>query len=94
MNLTRANGLISLNGGKTIVFQCHVCGSNSAQQKKVNEVFVVQGRRILVEDIPASVCLRCGEAAFSRQTTEQVRRMVHGAAKPVRSEEVDVFEYA
>ena len=76
------------------MFHCHVCGSNSAQQKKVSEVFVVQGRRILVEDIPASVCLRCGEPTFSRQTTEQVRRMVHGAAKPVRSEEVDVFEYA
>ena len=54
----------------------------------------MQGRRILVEDIPASVCLRCGEATFSRQTTEQVRRMLNGEAKPVRSEEVDVFEYA
>ena len=76
------------------MFQCHVCGANSAQQEKVSEVFVVQGKRILVEDIPASICLRCGEPNFSRQTTEQVRRMVHGAAKPVRSEEVDVFEYA
>ena len=76
------------------MFHCHVCGSNSAQQEKVSEVFVMQGRRILVEDIPASVCLRCGEPTFSRQTTEQVRRMLNGEAKPVRSEEVDVFEYA
>ena len=75
------------------MFHCHVCGSNSAKEERVNEVFVVQGRRILVEDIPASVCLRCGEATFSRQITEQVRRMVHGEAKPVRSEELDVFEY-
>ncbi|MYB71330.1 MAG: YgiT-type zinc finger protein [Gemmatimonadetes bacterium] len=63
------------------MFHCHVCGSNSAQQKKVSEVFVLQRRRILVEDIPASVCLRCGEATFSRQTTEKVRRMVHRATE-------------
>ena len=60
------------------MFHCYVYDSNSAKEERVSEVFVMQGRRILVEDIPASVCLRCGEPTFSRHTTEQVRRMVHG----------------
>ncbi len=75
------------------MFHCHVCGSNSAKEERVSEVFLMQRRRILVEDIPASVCLRCGDPVFSRQTTEKVRRMIREAAKPVRAEEVDVFEY-
>ena len=75
------------------MFRCHVCGSSEARQQQVNEVFDVGGRRVLVEDIPAQVCVRCGEATFSRETTERIRRMVHGEAKPVREEKVDVFEY-
>ena len=75
------------------MFRCQVCGSTEAKQEQVNEVFDIGGRRVLVEDIPAQVCARCGEATFSRETTERIRRMVHGEAKPVREETVAVFEY-
>ena len=47
-----------------------------------------------VEGIPASVCTRCGEAIFSRETTERICRMVHGEAKPVRAVAMEVFAYA
>ena len=75
------------------MFQCHVCGSSEARQKLVSEVFEIEGNRVLVENIPASVCVRCGEAIFSRDTTERIRRMVHGEAKPVRAMTIDVFAY-
>ncbi len=61
---------------------------------QVNEVFDIDGERILVENIPARVCQRCGEETFSRETTERIRRMVHGEPKPVRSISMDVFHYA
>ena len=32
-----------------------------------------------VVNISASICARCQEATFSRETTERSRRMVHGA---------------
>ena len=76
------------------MFRCHVCGSTEANQERVSEVFVVDGKRVLVEDIPATVCMRCGEAIFSRETTERIRRMVHGEARPARAEVMDVFAYA
>jgi len=60
----------------------------------MNEVFHIEGKPVLVEDIPASVCRRCGEATFSRETTERIRAMVHGDAQPLRSVAMDVFEYA
>jgi YgiT-type zinc finger domain-containing protein len=72
---------------------CQVCGSTESKLEEVNEVFVIDGRRVLVEAIPAQVCVRCGVATFSRETTERIRRMVHGEAKPVREDKVDVFEF-
>jgi len=76
------------------MFDCHVCGHNAAKPELVSEVFNLEGRRVLVENIPALVCERCGEVAFSRETTEQVRQLVHGTARPVKTVPMDVFAMA
>jgi YgiT-type zinc finger domain-containing protein len=76
------------------MFKCHVCGATDAREEFVSEVFVIDGRRVLVEHIPAQVCARCGEATFSRDTTENVRRLVHGNGRPVRTDPMDVFALA
>jgi YgiT-type zinc finger domain-containing protein len=76
------------------VFKCHVCGATAAREEIVSEVFTIDGRRVLVERIPAQVCERCGEATFSRATTEKVRRLVHGEGRPVGTVPMDVYEMA
>lgn len=73
------------------MFECQVCGNKAARAEFVSEVFTVEGRRVLVEHIPAQVCQRCGEATFSRETAEKVRLLVHGEARPVRTVPLDVF---
>ena len=73
------------------MFQCHVCGNATAKSEFVSEVFLVGDRRVLVEHIPAQVCARCGEATFSRETTEKIRQLVHGAAGPAKTVPLDVF---
>ena len=73
------------------MFRCHVCGSTEAREDFVNEVFAIGDRRVLVEHIPAQICGRCGEATFSRATTEKVRSLVHGEGRPVRTIAMDVF---
>jgi len=75
-------------------FKCHVCGSESAKEEFINEVLDVEGRRVLVEHIPALVCTRCSEAAISIETTERIRQLVHGAGTPVRTVPLEVFELA
>jgi YgiT-type zinc finger domain-containing protein len=75
------------------MFRCHVCGGTESHEAFVDEVFQIEGRPVLVEQIPARVCSRCGEATFSRETTERIRRMVHGEAHPVKSVAMDVFAY-
>jgi hypothetical protein len=52
---------------------------------------MIEGRRVLVENIPAKVCERCGEATFSRQTTENIRKLAHETRQPVRTVPMEVF---
>ena len=75
------------------MFRCHVCGKTEGREKLVSEVFDIDGKTVRVENIPATVCVHCGEPTFSREATERVRRMVHGEAKPVKSIQLDVFAY-
>lgn len=73
------------------MFECHICGSTSARKEYVSEVFTIDGRRVLVEHIPAQLCERCGEATFSSATAEQVRRVVRGEGEPSGTVTLDVF---
>lgn len=73
------------------MFQCIACGSRVAHKGTVSEVFQVEGRRILVEHIPAEICSRCGEPTFSSETAERVRQVVHGEGQPVKTVPMDVY---
>ncbi|QQE66387.1 XRE family transcriptional regulator [Leptolyngbya sp. BL0902] len=75
------------------MFKCHVCNSEESQEELVTEIFQVDGKFYLVEGIPATVCSHCGEESFSRETTEQIRVMLHSEAQPIKSISVDVFAY-
>ena len=76
------------------MFKCHVCGSTESRTELVSEIFQIDGKPILMEDIPAQVCARCGEEIFSREATEKVRLIVYGTKKPIKSVQMDVFAYA
>ena len=73
------------------MYKCHVCGSTAAREELTSELFQLAGRQVLVEQIPAQVCARCGEATFSRETTERIRRLLHGKTKPAKTIKLDVF---
>ena len=76
------------------MFECHVCHARESRQELVEEIFHIDHKKpVMVEDIPATVCARCGEKTFSRETTEKIRLMVHGGAKPVKAMAIDVFAY-
>lgn len=76
------------------MFTCPVCHSQDSCEELVDEVFLVDGRYALVGGIPAVVCVRCGEQAFSRETTEKVRLMVQGDAESTTSIPLHVFDFA
>jgi HTH-type transcriptional regulator/antitoxin MqsA len=67
------------------MFNCHVCHSEESHTEYVNEIFKIDGQFHLVENIPATVCSRCGEEIFSSETTEAIRVMLHNKQKPLRA---------
>jgi len=76
------------------MFRCHVCGSDKARPDFVTRMFRIDGKPVMVENIPANICIRCKEAVFDIATADNIRSMVHGKARPVKSVMTDVFEFA
>ena len=76
------------------MFTCSVCGAGESREELVEEGFRIDGKYVLVDRIPATVCARCGEESFSREITEKIRLMVHGRTRPAKSVALKVFESA
>ena len=75
------------------MFECAVCGCKKSRLESVDEVFKIDGDYVLVEQVPAEVCDRCGEQSFSLETAENIRRAVASGAPPLRSIELRVFAF-
>ena len=75
------------------MFVCSVCGADDSREEFVDEVFNIDGRHFLVEGVPCTVCSRCGEQSFSRETAERVRLMLRGESTPKRSVSMQVYEF-
>lgn len=73
------------------MFKCHICNSKDSYVKYVNEVFEIGNDFHLVENIPTTVCSRCGEEIFSSETSEAIRVMLQGKSEPIKSVVLDVF---
>ena len=54
----------------------------------------MDSRYLKVEGIPSTVCGRCGERSFSRETTEKVRLVVRGQAPSAKSVTMQVYKFA
>ena len=76
------------------MFTCSVCGAGDSREELAEAVFRIDGNYVLVDRIPATVCARCGDESFSRETTERIRLIVHGRTRPARSVALKVFEFA
>ena len=69
------------------------CGLENSRTEYTNDIFNIEGKFYLIEDIPAKVCYRYGEEVFSAETTERIKLMLHSENKPARSISLDVFSY-
>ena len=76
------------------MFTCAVCHADESREELVEEIFRIDGEYVLVNGIPATVCIRCQEQTFSRETTEKIRRMLHSQASPAKSISIQVFKFA
>jgi YgiT-type zinc finger domain-containing protein len=64
------------------------------EEQKVNYVLEMDGKFIIVQNVPARVCLETGERFFSPQTVERLQQLIWEQRKPTRVIETPVFEFA
>jgi YgiT-type zinc finger domain-containing protein len=63
-------------------------------ERKVTYSIELDGRFILIENVPARVCLETGERLFSPETVERLQQTVWGEKEPARIIATPVFEFA
>ena len=62
-------------------------------EQKVTYSLEVEGRFIVVEQVPARVSLRTGERFFAPETVEQLQEIVWGQRVPNRVIQTPVYEF-
>lgn len=73
--------------------KCEVCGGREFRRAEVDEVFHVDARYVLVEHVPATVCVQCGEKTFDAEAAESIRLMLHDQRPPTRAVAMEVFAF-
>ena len=63
-------------------------------EKRVTYSIEVDGRFVIIEDVPARVNVETGEKHFSPETVERLQQAVWERYRPVRTIETPVYEYA
>ena len=63
-------------------------------EQKVTYVLEQGGRVVIVEHVPARVCVETGERFFAPDIVERIQQIVWEQRKPTRVVETPVFEFA
>ena len=67
--------------------------NETLENKKVTYSIEVNGRFVIIEDVPARVNVETGERYFSPETVERLQQAVWEQYHPVRTIETPVYEY-
>ncbi len=62
-------------------------------EKNVTYVLELEGKLIIIENVPARVSLETGEKYFSPETVEKIQETIWSKKKPKRLLETPVFEF-
>lgn len=62
-------------------------------EKNVSYVLELDGKLIIIENVPARVSLETGEKYFSPETVEKIQETLWSKKKPNRMLETPVFEF-
>ena len=68
--------------------------SETFVNKTVTYVLDDDGKIIVVENVPARVCVETGERLFSPETVERLQQVIWEHEIPVRILETPVYEFA
>ena len=73
--------------------KCIFCGGRVVK-KRVTFSYEGDSKYLLVMNVPAEVCTKCGEKTYSPKVTDELLRFAKEKFKPVKTIKVPVFDYA
>ncbi len=63
-------------------------------ERRVTYTIEIDGELIVIENVPARVCVETGEQLFSPETVEQLQRLVQERREPKKIIQVPVYDFA
>ncbi len=63
-------------------------------EREVTYTSEVNGKLVVIEHVPARVCIETGEQLFSPSTVERIHQIIRGNSEPSRFVQAPVFEFA
>ena len=73
---------------------CEVCRSAERTEQLIRYTITIEGRLVVVENVPATVCPNCGDRSFRPDVVEAVNRTIWAKEAPARVIEAPVYEFA
>jgi YgiT-type zinc finger domain-containing protein len=72
---------------------CNVCGNSSFEEQVIDDIYEnPDGEKFVIENIPASVCIVCGERTLSLTTTRHIFAMLDAKTQVLRT--IPVLEFS
>ncbi|MBU1626019.1 type II toxin-antitoxin system MqsA family antitoxin [bacterium] len=72
---------------------CVFCGGK-IESKKVTFMYENGNKSLFVENVPAEVCVNCGERTYSPEVTKELLKLAKEDHKPTKTIQVPVFDFA
>lgn len=72
------------------MMKCDVC-RGKVIKKKVTFDLWIKGRLLIIENVPAEVCTKCGEQLFSPEVTRKIQRLAKLKLHPRKTMTVPIF---
>ena len=72
---------------------CNTSADEPLVEQTVTYHIEIDGRLLLVENVPARVNVETGERYFAPETVERLQQAVWGQSRPVRTIQTPVYEY-
>lgn len=73
--------------------KCPLCGGD-LEEKTVSHPQDYRGKIIIMENVPADVCLQCGEVLIHPDVLERMQEVVWSKIAPRRTARVPVYDMA
>ena len=76
---------------------CHICGTHMLE-KRIKQDFWIQDQLIVVDEVPAGVCPRCGEKIVRADIGLRLAALIRSSEQIARAPRISVpaikFDYA